>query len=256
VTTDTAGSTDTAFFGHPRGLSTLFFTEMWERFSYYGMRALLLLFMVAPVAEGPSGVGGVVVRAGVTAEMEHHRREREFHFRAQLVIQEELNGLAIGDHFHAVKSAIVVLRAIEQGDVGAAAGGHIAILADLSIKPPAALGTDVGEKDIFRLGLVQNPQGAAGSGSLASFGDAVDRSDDRSFLGRGEGGHDAEGTARPPLLGRGAQEFDRSIPRLGVNVPLAALEERSVGLILGWIDRIGGEIVFEHHGRLAQRLDL
>ena len=39
---------DRAFFGHPRGLSTLFFTEMWERFSYYGMRALLLLFMTAP----------------------------------------------------------------------------------------------------------------------------------------------------------------------------------------------------------------
>ena len=33
---------DTSFFGHPRGLATLFFTEMWERFSYYGMRALLI----------------------------------------------------------------------------------------------------------------------------------------------------------------------------------------------------------------------
>lgn len=42
------------WFGHPRGLSTLFFTEMWERFSYYGMRALLVLFMTAPlVAENP-----------------------------------------------------------------------------------------------------------------------------------------------------------------------------------------------------------
>jgi proton-dependent oligopeptide transporter, POT family len=40
------------FFGHPRGLSTLFFTEMWERFSYYGMRALLILFMTAPAATG------------------------------------------------------------------------------------------------------------------------------------------------------------------------------------------------------------
>ena len=40
---------DRAFFGHPRGLSTLFFTEMWERFSYYGMRALLILFMTASV---------------------------------------------------------------------------------------------------------------------------------------------------------------------------------------------------------------
>jgi len=46
---------DRAFFGHPRGLSTLFFTEMWERFSYYGMRALLLLYMTAPVTAGGLG---------------------------------------------------------------------------------------------------------------------------------------------------------------------------------------------------------
>jgi POT family proton-dependent oligopeptide transporter len=38
--------------GHPRGLATLFFTEMWERFSYYGMRALLVLFMVDQVRGG------------------------------------------------------------------------------------------------------------------------------------------------------------------------------------------------------------
>src|SRR5213594_1037195 len=36
---------DRRFFGHPRGLSTLFFTEMWERFSYYGMRGFLILYM-------------------------------------------------------------------------------------------------------------------------------------------------------------------------------------------------------------------
>ena len=46
---------DTGFFGHPRGLSTLFFTEMWERFSYYGMRAFLILYMVAPAAAGGLG---------------------------------------------------------------------------------------------------------------------------------------------------------------------------------------------------------
>src|SRR3990170_3840175 len=46
---------DRAFFGHPRGLSTLFFTEMWERFSYYGMRALLLLYMTAPLTQGGLG---------------------------------------------------------------------------------------------------------------------------------------------------------------------------------------------------------
>src|SRR6266508_3939818 len=52
---------DTGFFGHPRGLSTLFFTEMWERFSYYGMRAFLILYMVAPAASG--GLGFSDVRA-------------------------------------------------------------------------------------------------------------------------------------------------------------------------------------------------
>src|SRR5437764_10421174 len=54
---------DDAFFGHPRGLSTLFFTEMWERFSYYGMRALLILFMTAPVAAGGLGFDTVVAGA-------------------------------------------------------------------------------------------------------------------------------------------------------------------------------------------------
>jgi POT family proton-dependent oligopeptide transporter len=57
-----AARADRSFFGHPRGLATLFFTEMWERFSYYGMRALLVLFMVAPVAKG--GLGFSVVKAG------------------------------------------------------------------------------------------------------------------------------------------------------------------------------------------------
>ena len=41
--------------GHPRGLSMLFYAEMWERFSYYGMRAILFLFMVAPLAMGGLG---------------------------------------------------------------------------------------------------------------------------------------------------------------------------------------------------------
>jgi proton-dependent oligopeptide transporter, POT family len=52
-----ADSQDRGFFGHPRGLSTLFFTEMWERFSYYGMRAFLILYMVAPVSAGGLGFG-------------------------------------------------------------------------------------------------------------------------------------------------------------------------------------------------------
>jgi proton-dependent oligopeptide transporter, POT family len=43
-------------FGHPRGLMTLFFTEMWERFTYYGMRAILVLFMTAAVLDGGLGL--------------------------------------------------------------------------------------------------------------------------------------------------------------------------------------------------------
>ena len=50
-----AARTDGELAGHPRGLATLFFTEMWERFSYYGMRALLVLFMVDQVEDGGLG---------------------------------------------------------------------------------------------------------------------------------------------------------------------------------------------------------
>jgi len=48
-------SGDRGFFGHPWGLSTLFFTEMWERFSYYGMRALLTLYMTKGAMDGGLG---------------------------------------------------------------------------------------------------------------------------------------------------------------------------------------------------------
>jgi len=57
-----AAAADRSFFGHPRGLSVLFFTEMWERFSYYGMRALLILFMTASAASG--GLGFDTAKAG------------------------------------------------------------------------------------------------------------------------------------------------------------------------------------------------
>ncbi|KGR75548.1 peptide MFS transporter [Ureibacillus sinduriensis] len=44
------------FFGHPKGLLTLFFTEFWERFSYYGMRAILILYMYYELHEGGLGL--------------------------------------------------------------------------------------------------------------------------------------------------------------------------------------------------------
>ncbi|MFD0890339.1 peptide MFS transporter, partial [Streptosporangium algeriense] len=46
-----------SFFGHPRGLATLFGTEMWERFSWYGLRAILATFMAASPAVGGLGMG-------------------------------------------------------------------------------------------------------------------------------------------------------------------------------------------------------
>jgi proton-dependent oligopeptide transporter, POT family len=55
-------TSDHSFFGHPRGLATLFFTEMWERFSYYGMRAILILFMVDKIEKG--GLGWTDQKAG------------------------------------------------------------------------------------------------------------------------------------------------------------------------------------------------
>ena len=64
VSTDRAESVtaERTFVGHPRGLSTFFFTEMWERFSFYGLRAVVLLYMTAAVTEG--GLGWGVGKAG------------------------------------------------------------------------------------------------------------------------------------------------------------------------------------------------
>src|SRR4029453_15430990 len=52
----TASPASHQWFGHPRGLSPLFFTERWERFSYYGMPSLLILFLVASVQNGGFGL--------------------------------------------------------------------------------------------------------------------------------------------------------------------------------------------------------
>ena len=50
---------------HPSGLASLFFTEMWERFSYYGMRALLTLFLVAAPTAGGLGMTTAEAAMGV-----------------------------------------------------------------------------------------------------------------------------------------------------------------------------------------------
>ena len=55
-TTPGADPADRRFFGHPTGLLTLFGTELWERFSYYGMRAILLYYLTDTIADGGLGL--------------------------------------------------------------------------------------------------------------------------------------------------------------------------------------------------------
>ncbi len=73
----------TGFFGHPVGLRTLFLTEMWERFSYYGLRPLPVLFMSAALLDGgfgfdrsqASAIGGIYAGCGYLAAghvLRHH----------------------------------------------------------------------------------------------------------------------------------------------------------------------------------------
>jgi len=62
---------------HPRGLYSLFFTEMWERLSFYGMKALLVLFMTTPLAVANPGLGFFVdtlvtaLQDGVLTRFDH-----------------------------------------------------------------------------------------------------------------------------------------------------------------------------------------
>lgn len=51
------------FFGHPKGLFTLFFTEFWERFSYYGMRAILIFYMYYELHQGGLGLERVTANS-------------------------------------------------------------------------------------------------------------------------------------------------------------------------------------------------
>lgn len=61
MTTDATAPKEATLFGHPRGLTYLFTTEMWERFSYYGMRAILIYTLVNSILKNPQGVIGYSV---------------------------------------------------------------------------------------------------------------------------------------------------------------------------------------------------
>jgi proton-dependent oligopeptide transporter, POT family len=90
-----AEQNDTSFYGHPRGLATLFFTEMWERFSYYGMRALLILFMTATIENG--GLGFDTRLAGVI-----------YGIYTALVYMTNLPGGWIADRFLGPRQAVFI----------------------------------------------------------------------------------------------------------------------------------------------------
>ena len=63
------GTAEMVLFGHPKGLAFLFTTEMWERFSYYGMRALLVLYMTKHLL-APEHAGHVLGLAGLKSALE------------------------------------------------------------------------------------------------------------------------------------------------------------------------------------------
>ena len=62
-TSEATATTGSTIFGQPRGIATLFLTEMWERFTYYGMRALLITFMAAAVTKGGLGINDTAASA-------------------------------------------------------------------------------------------------------------------------------------------------------------------------------------------------
>jgi proton-dependent oligopeptide transporter, POT family len=98
---------DAGWFGQPRGLSTLFFTELWERFSYFGMRAFLMYFMVAPAAEGGLGFG--LGRAGFV-----------YGTYTMCVYLLAIPGGFVGDNFLGARRAVLVGAAV-------IAAGHFAL---------------------------------------------------------------------------------------------------------------------------------
>lgn len=104
-----------SFFGHPPGLSTLFFTEMWERFSYYGGRALLILYMTAAVAGVNPGLGLSVAEAGAL-----------YALYTAIVYMTNLPGGWIADKFIGARNAVFY-------------GGIIIALGNLMLAAPIGL---------------------------------------------------------------------------------------------------------------------
>ncbi|MGE3764410.1 MAG: peptide MFS transporter, partial [Kofleriaceae bacterium] len=109
---------DRAFFGHPLGLANLFFTEMWERFSYYGMRAFLIFYLAAPKEDGGQGMFDAAKKLAGTLEPSAAAGAIVGMFGASVYLL-GLPGGWIADRFLGQRRAVIV------GGIGIAAGNAI-----------------------------------------------------------------------------------------------------------------------------------
>ena len=124
------------FFGHPRGLATLFMTEMWERFSYYGMRALLVLFMTDAVRGG----------LGLTDK-----------------VATAIYGLyTAGVYLSALPGGWIADRFLGASDVAAASGPTRATCSSRRVRPRLSRATDDSKRGSMRL---PSPSVCVNSGS-------------------------------------------------------------------------------------------
>ena len=201
--------------GHPRGLTTLFFTEMWERFSYYGMRAILFLYMTAELNKG--GLGWKESDAGPI-----------FGLYASSVYFLPLIGGWLADRFIGAKRSTFI-------------GGVIIMLGHFSLAVP--------RMPFFYLGLVLV---AVGTGFLKSnisamVGDLYDEQDVRRDAGFSifYMGINIGAFAAPLVTGFLAQSdaFRNFVTRMGLNPNSSwhfGFAAAGVGMAFGLIQYIGG----------------
>ncbi len=137
------------FFGHPPGLSTLFFTEMWERFSYYGGRAMLMLYMTAAVVGDNPGLGLTVVEAGAL-----------YGLYTAVVYMTNLPGGWIADKFIGARNAVFY-------------GGCIIALGNLALASPFGMPAFYAGLGLIAIGTgLLKPNVSTMVGSLYEQGDA------------------------------------------------------------------------------------
>ncbi|MGE0549013.1 MAG: peptide MFS transporter [Kofleriaceae bacterium] len=126
---------DRGFFGHPVGLRTLFFTEMWERFSYYGMRAFLILYLGAPKELGGHGMFDVITNElGEITKQPNAAAGAIVGMFGAAVYLLSLPGGWIADRFLGQRKAVFF------GGIGIAAGNAILAIPNIG--------------DVFYLGLI------------------------------------------------------------------------------------------------------